>query len=48
MLAVLKEEGFDVVALGVNDSRYGAVESRDEAKACADTLQAAPREASPA
>ena len=35
MLAVLKEEGFDVVALGVNDSQYGAVESRDEAKACA-------------
>jgi L-fucose isomerase-like protein len=35
MLAVLREEGFDVVTLGVNDSRYGAVESRDEAKACA-------------
>jgi L-fucose isomerase-like protein len=35
MLAVLGEEGFDVVTLGVNDSRHGAVESRDEAKACA-------------
>ena len=35
MLSVLEQEGFDVVALGVNDSRYGAVESRDEAKACA-------------
>ena len=35
MLAVLKDEGFDVVALGVDDTRYGAVESRDEAKACA-------------
>lgn len=35
MLAVLKDEGFDVVALGVNDSQYGAVENRDEAKACA-------------
>ncbi|MEO7966305.1 MAG: fucose isomerase, partial [Gemmatimonadaceae bacterium] len=35
MLAVLAEEGFDVVALGATDTRYGAVESRDEAKACA-------------
>jgi L-fucose isomerase-like protein len=35
MLAVLEEEGFDVVALGTDDTRYGAVESRDEAKACA-------------
>jgi L-fucose isomerase-like protein len=35
MLEVLREEGFDVIALGVNATRYGAVESRDEAKACA-------------
>ena len=35
MLAVLAEEGFDVVALDANDTRYGAVESRNEAKACA-------------
>ena len=39
MLRVLREEGFDVVALGVNDSRYGAGESRDEAKACADLFR---------
>jgi L-fucose isomerase-like protein len=35
MLAVLEQEGFDVIALGVDESRYGAVESRDEAKALA-------------
>jgi L-fucose isomerase-like protein len=39
MLAVLEEEGFDVVALGANATRYGAVESRDEAKACADLFR---------
>ncbi|HEU4990822.1 MAG: L-fucose/L-arabinose isomerase family protein [Gemmatimonadota bacterium] len=39
MLAVLKEEGFDVVALGPNATRYGAVESRDEAKACAELFK---------
>ena len=39
MLAVLKEEGFDVVALGVNATQYGAVESRDEAKACAELFR---------
>ena len=35
MLAVLAEEGFDVVALDPADTRYGAVESRNDAKACA-------------
>ncbi|HLA90063.1 MAG TPA: L-fucose/L-arabinose isomerase family protein [Gemmatimonadaceae bacterium] len=35
MLAALREEGFDAVALGLDDARHGAVESRDEAKACA-------------
>ncbi len=39
MMAVLKQEGFDVVTLGVNASRYGAVESRDEAKACAELFK---------
>ncbi len=35
MLAALAAEGIDAVALGPNDSTHGAVESRDEAKACA-------------
>lgn len=35
VLAVLDREGIDVVALSTEDSRHGAVESRDEAKACA-------------
>ncbi len=35
MIAALEAEGFRVVTLGANDARYGAVESRDEAKACA-------------
>jgi L-fucose isomerase-like protein len=35
MLGVLGAEGFNVIALGAEDSRYGAIESRDEAKACA-------------
>jgi L-fucose isomerase-like protein len=39
MLAVLGSEGFDVVAVGTDDTRYGAVESRDEAKACAALLR---------
>jgi L-fucose isomerase-like protein len=39
MLRVLAEEGLDVVALGEQDSRYGAVESRDEAKSCAALLR---------
>jgi len=40
MLAVLQKEGFDVVALGTDDARYGAVESRNEAKACAALFRA--------
>jgi L-fucose isomerase-like protein len=43
MLALLAREGYDVVALSTEDSRYGAVESRDESKACA-ALFAANRE----
>ncbi len=35
MLAALKAEGYGAVALGLNDARHGAVESRDESKACA-------------
>lgn len=40
MLRALAEEGIDAVALGPNDSAYGAVESRDEAKACAALFRA--------
>jgi L-fucose isomerase-like protein len=39
MLRVLGEEGMDVVALSPDDTRYGAVESRDEAKAGAALLR---------
>ena len=40
MLRALAEEGIDAIALGPNDSAYGAVESRDEAKACAALFRA--------
>ena len=40
MLAVLENEGIDVVALDTGQARYGAVESRDEAKACAALFRA--------
>jgi L-fucose isomerase-like protein len=40
MLRALAEEGIDGIALGPNDSAYGAVESRDEAKACAALFRA--------
>src|SRR5438874_11174285 len=35
MLRALADEGIDAIALGPGDSAHGAVESRDEAKACA-------------
>ncbi len=40
VLAVLKESGFDVIALGADDTRHGAVESREESKKCADLFRA--------
>src|SRR5690348_8526354 len=40
LLSVLQKEGFDVVTLGADDTRYGAVESRNEAKACAALFRA--------
>src|SRR5215216_5388449 len=40
MLQALSEEGFGSVALGPDDSTHGAVESRDEAKACAALFRA--------
>jgi L-fucose isomerase-like protein len=35
MLQAIGDEGFNAIALGPDDTSYGAVESRDEAKACA-------------
>ena len=35
ILRALKEEGIDAVIIGARETNYGAVESRDEAKACA-------------
>ncbi|MFN8580671.1 MAG: L-fucose/L-arabinose isomerase family protein [Gemmatimonadaceae bacterium] len=40
ILATLSGMGVDVVALSTEDARYGAVESRDEAKACAALFRA--------
>jgi L-fucose isomerase-like protein len=40
MLQALEAEGFGSVALGPTDSTHGAVESRDEAKACAALFRA--------
>jgi len=40
ILAVLKKSGYGVVALGADDTRYGAVESREESKKCADLFRA--------
>jgi len=39
MLATLASLGMEVVALGGTDTRYGAVESRDEARACAELFR---------
>src|SRR5260370_30243754 len=39
MIAAIERAGHKVVALGVNDSKYGAVESRIEAGLCADLFR---------
>jgi L-fucose isomerase-like protein len=39
MLAALENDGYKTVALGPEDSRHGAVESRAEARACADLFK---------
>jgi L-fucose isomerase-like protein len=39
MLDACKAEGFDTVALGLKEARHGAIESRDEAKRCADLFR---------
>jgi L-fucose isomerase-like protein len=40
MLAVLKEEGFDAVALTPKDTKYGSVESLADARKCAELFKA--------
>ena len=39
MIAVLKKAGVEVVVLGPDDSKYGAVETRAEARTCADLFR---------
>ena len=39
MLRALEEEGYDAVVLGADATNYGAIESRDEAKAYADLFK---------
>src|SRR5271154_1690477 len=39
MISVLQSSGLDVVALGVNDSKFGAVEAHSEARRCADLFK---------
>ena len=40
MMQVLQEAGMEVVALGAEQSRYGAVETHEEAKRCAELFRA--------
>lgn len=40
ILAVLKAEGFDVVALGAKETPFGSVETRQDAKKCAELFRA--------
>jgi L-fucose isomerase-like protein len=39
VLALLKKEGFNVIALSPHDSRHGAVESLEEAQRCTDLFK---------
>jgi L-fucose isomerase-like protein len=39
MIRVLESAGFDVVVLGPNDTKYGAVETHDDAKRCAELFR---------
>src|SRR5216683_8394982 len=40
MIGVIQKAGYGVVALGPQDSKHGAVESREEARRCADLFKA--------
>src|SRR5579872_1073378 len=39
MLAVLNKAGYGVVALSPEESKYGAIETRDEARRCGDLFR---------
>jgi L-fucose isomerase-like protein len=39
MIRVLDQNGVDVIALGSDDTKYGAVETREEARTCADLFK---------
>jgi L-fucose isomerase-like protein len=39
MIAILKKAGVEVVVLGPSDSKHGAVETRQEARTCADLFR---------
>ena len=40
ILSILKEEGFEAVALTPKDTKYGSVESLSDARKCADLFKA--------
>ncbi len=40
MLAALRKAGYEVIALGTDQSKFGAVESREESKRCAELFRA--------
>ena len=37
MIAAIQKAGFGVIAVGANDTKYGAIETRTEAAVCADS-----------
>jgi len=39
MIAAIEKAGFQVVTVGLNDTKYGAIESRNEAACCADLFK---------
>ncbi len=39
MIAAIEKAGFKVVTVGLNDTKYGAIESRNEAACCADLFK---------
>ncbi len=39
MIAAIEKAGYGVVAVGAEETRYGAIESRSEAARCADLFK---------
>jgi len=39
MIAAIQKAGFGVIAVGANDTKYGAIETRTEAAVCADLFK---------